>query len=78
MMAELLCPPQPPASTQIQPLPAFKPLTFRPEACGPRPQIVSLMLLGELSPIWLHMVPLVEPLIILIIHDLGQIGRAHV
>ena len=32
MMAELLHPPQPPASLQIQPLPAFVPLNFRPDA----------------------------------------------
>ena len=72
MMAELLRPSQPPASAQIQPPPAFKPLTFRPDACGPRCRIASLTLLSELPPIWPHTVPLVEPLIILIIRDLGR------
>jgi hypothetical protein len=69
MMAELLRPPHPPASAQIHPQPASKPLTFRPDAHGPRPRIASPTLLGELPPIWPHTVPLVEPLIMC---DLGR------
>jgi hypothetical protein len=69
MMTELLRPPQPPASAHIQPPPAFIPLTFRPDARGPRPRSASPTLLGELPPIRPHTVPLVEPLIV---RDLGR------
>jgi hypothetical protein len=37
MMAKLLHPPQPPASPQIQPPPAFLPLIFQPDAHGLQP-----------------------------------------
>jgi hypothetical protein len=62
-MAELLRP-QPPAPAQIQPPPAFMPLTFRSNVRGPRPRSASLTLLCELLLIWLHTVPLVETVII--------------
>jgi hypothetical protein len=62
MMADLLRPPQPPAPPQIQQPPAFIPLTFRPDARGPRPRSASPTLLTELPPIRPHTVPLVvEP-----------------
>ena len=64
MMAELLRPPQPSAPAQIQPPPAFIPLTFRPDARGPRPRSASPTLLGELPPIRPHTVPLVESVIV--------------
>ena len=69
MMADLLRPPQPPAPPQIQPPPAFIPLTFRPDARGPRPRSASPTLLTELPPIRPHTVPLVEPFIT---RDLGR------
>src|SRR6266446_2463340 len=69
MMAELLRPPQPPAPPQIQPLPAFVPLTFRPDARGPRPRSASPTLLTELPPVRPYTVPLAEPFLT---RDLGR------
>ncbi|KAF8500137.1 hypothetical protein F5888DRAFT_1801705 [Russula emetica] len=51
MMAELLRPPQPPGPPQIQPPPAFIPLTYWPDARGLRPRSASPTLLTELPPI---------------------------
>lgn len=62
MMAELLRPPQPPATVQIQPPPAFVPLSFRPDARGPRPRSASPTLPTELPPIRPYTVPIAEPL----------------
>ncbi|KAF8270086.1 hypothetical protein EI94DRAFT_861058 [Lactarius quietus] len=61
MMAELLRPPQPPAPMQIQPPPTFVPLSFRPDARGPRPRSASPTLLTELPPPRPSTVPIVEP-----------------
>jgi hypothetical protein len=61
MMAELLRPPQHPASLQIQPPPAFVPLNFRPDARGPRPRSASPTPLTELPPARPYTVPIVEP-----------------
>ena len=57
MTSELLRPPRPPAPPQIQPPPAFVPLTFRPDVHGPRPQSASPTLLTELPPVWPYMSP---------------------
>ncbi|KAF8491309.1 hypothetical protein F5888DRAFT_1865451 [Russula emetica] len=54
MMAELLRPPQPPGPPQIQPPPAFIPLTYRPDARGLRPRSASPTLLTEIPPIRPH------------------------
>ncbi|KAH9993287.1 hypothetical protein BJV74DRAFT_884401 [Russula compacta] len=69
MMAELLRPPQPPASVQIQPPPAFVPLNFRPDARGPRPRSASPTLLTEL-PQRPYTVPFGEPPFVT--RDLGR------
>ena len=69
MMADLLRPPQPPAPPQIQPPPAFIPLTFRPDARGLRPRSASPTLLTELPPIRPYTVPLAEPIMT---RDLGR------
>ena len=61
MMAELLRPPQPPAPVQIQPPPTFVPLSFRPDARGPRPRSASPTLLTELPPPRPYTVPIPEP-----------------
>ena len=58
MMAELLQPPQPLASLQIQPPPAFVPLNFRPDARGPRVRSASPTLLAELPPMRPYTVPI--------------------
>ncbi|KAN0139346.1 hypothetical protein V8E53_002847 [Lactarius tabidus] len=67
MMAELLRPPQPPAPIQIQPPPTFNPLSFRPDARGPRPRSASPTLLTELPRPFT--VPIAEP------HITRDIGR---
>ena len=69
MMAELLRPPQPPAPMQIQPPPTFVPLSFRPDARGPRPRSASPTLLTELPPPRPFTVPIAEP------HITRDIGR---
>jgi hypothetical protein len=69
MMAELLRPPQPPAPIQIQPPPTFIPLSFRPDARGPRPRSASPTLLTELPPPRPFTVPIAEP------HITRDIGR---
>jgi len=70
MMTELLRPPQPPAPMQIQPPPAFVPLSFRPDARGPRPRSASPTLPAELPPLRPYTVPLAEPPFIT--RDLGR------
>jgi hypothetical protein len=69
MMAELLRPPQPPTAVQIQPPPAFVPLSFRPDARGPRPRSASPTLPTELPPLRPYTVPIAEPLAV---RDLGR------
>jgi hypothetical protein len=79
MMTELLHPPQPPAPMQIQPPPRFIPLSFRPDARGPRPRSASPTLPAKLPPLRPYTVPLAEPPFIT--RDLGccrpssRIGR---
>ena len=69
MMAELLRPPQPAALVQIQAPPAFVPLSFRPDARGPRPRSASPTLPTELPPLRPYTVPLAEPFVT---RDLGR------
>ena len=69
MMAELLRPPQAPALAQIQPPPAFVPLSFRPDARGPRPRSASPTLPTELPPLRPYTVPLADPFVT---RDLGR------
>ena len=69
MMAELLRPPQSLAPVQIQLPPAFVPLSFRPDARGPRPRSASPTLPTELPPLRPYTVPLAEPFVT---RDLGR------
>ena len=69
MMAELLRPPQPPAPPQIQPPPAFIPLTFRPDARELRARSASPTFLTELLPARPFTFPIAESFIT---RDLGR------
>src|SRR5260370_20953267 len=62
-------PAQPPGPPQNQPAPPFVPLTFRPDARGPRPRSESPTLLTELPPVRPYTVPLHEPFMS---RDLGR------